>query len=66
LGNAEHNDKLSVKRAKNIHDFLVQRAKVSPASIQYIGAGETKRFSENKFRKNRKTELLLVTQLPTK
>lgn len=62
MGNNEYNDKLSMQRAKNVYDFLVQDAGVNPASIQCIGAGETERFSENEFRKNRRTELLIITQ----
>ncbi len=56
-----YNLKLSEKRATSIREFLIEKFKVSPTSIQAVGFGSTKSIADNGNyqgrRKNRRVEL---------
>ncbi|MEK9529962.1 MAG: OmpA family protein [Flavobacteriaceae bacterium] len=62
LGDRDYNVNLSASRAKTVADYLVEKCGVTPSNIQYIGAGETERFSPDQRMKNRRTELLITLQ----
>lgn len=60
-GTKELNQRLSEKRAKEVYNRLIALG-ISPERMLYEGAGGTYQFSSDDLSKNRRTEIIILTQ----
>jgi outer membrane protein OmpA-like peptidoglycan-associated protein len=60
-GSTNYNKNLSVNRAKNVYNYLLNNG-VPANRMEYIGFGGTSKFSINEKSKNRRTEILITAE----